>query len=167
MELESIFSMYLWIDTKEIDAGMHKFIFYRYLFWLLLSRVIYSKKAFKGKHQFKEKPKSLKRHIPTLTYSLPQQVHGPDVMKQEAEAHSQSLSPKAKRDTGANNQEWVSPGNKVAPGQRQNKCPRSRGGWPAQCTEALRVHIQVANAEGKCSWQYLIMTKAIKMRRIH
>lgn len=37
MELESIFGMYLRIDTKERNAGMHKFIFYQYLFWYLLS----------------------------------------------------------------------------------------------------------------------------------
>lgn len=72
---------------------------------VLTVTVIYSKKAFKSKHQFKEKPKSLKRHIAILTYSLPQQVHDPDGMQQEAEAHSQSLSPKVKKKTGANNQE--------------------------------------------------------------
>lgn len=54
MELESIFGMYLWIDTKEINAGMHKFIFYRYLFSYLLSGWFIPKEAPKNEHQFKE-----------------------------------------------------------------------------------------------------------------
>lgn len=85
---------------------------------------------------------------------MPQQVQNPDGVKQEAEAPSLGLSPKAKRETGPNNQEPK--GEFLQAKQVPKQVPQewgrlSSGGRPAWHTQALRVHVQAAHAEGKRS----------------
>lgn len=137
------------------------------------SNLFKKKKAFKGKHQFKEKTKSFKRQIPVLTHSLSQQIQDPNGVQQKAKAPSLGFSHKAKRETTVI--KWRA-SERVSPGccLKQVPCkwgPSSWGGWQARRAETQRLHIRAALAWGKQSWQFCmqhpVMTKTIKITTTH
>lgn len=51
MVLELANCMYLWIDTKQVNASMHKFVFYQYIFWYLLSEWFIQKRFSQAKRK--------------------------------------------------------------------------------------------------------------------
>lgn len=138
---------------------MHKFIFYQYIFWYLLSEQFIPKSVFKNVQQFKENSNpdlflatnpgsqwhEAGGRIPfNRVYLMMPKGKVVQITKNPRERFSMSLLP-------GNGDVWAGVVNQL---------------WHK---EALRVHIWAAHTEGKESWwfcmQHLVITKVIKITR--